>query len=383
MQLCFFGTYTVGAGYPVNRVLREGLGRAATNVFDCRAEAWGPFVHRALSPRNPLRLALLGIRLLRAWMRLRSMFRRLPDCDWTVVGYPGFLDVHLARRLDRRRPLALVSFISLYDTVVSDRARISTDSWFARLLHRLDRASFECADVVFVDTDAQGDYYADLFGLERRRFVRSFVGEQDSDYPFVPAEPRGEEPLRVLFFGTYVPLHGVDTIIKAACHLRGENGVRLRLIGTGQMYESLRAHADEQQIGAEFITDWVPPSQLAGYIADAHVCLGVFGTTAKAGRVIPYKVFDAAAVGRAIITRDSPAIRELFDDGESALLCPAGDGAALAQAILRLRDDDDLRCSLSSAAHRVYQNHGSPEAIGREAARQLQAVAATKEQSNA
>ena len=76
---------------------------------------------------------------------------------------------------------------------------------------------------------------------------------------------------------------------------------------------------------------------------EADVCLGIFGTTPKAARVIPYKVFAAMALGRPVITRDSPAIRELLVDGESALLCPAGDGQALAAALERLRTDASLR----------------------------------------
>ena len=371
MRFCFFGTYTVGAGYPVNRVLRTGLSRAGHTVDECRAEAWGPFVHRVLSPRHPLRMLGLGLRLMRAWVVLWWRFRRLPNADWIVVGYPGFLDVHLARWLARGRPVALVSFISLYDTIVADRGRVDPGSWMARLLRHVDRSAFLAADAVLVDTDEQSRYYADLFGLESWRFVRSFVGEDDADYPFHPPQTRGDCPLRVLFFGTYVPLHGIETIIDAAHELRDDEDVQLCLIGNGQMFPQLRERARCLNVQAEFITEWVAPSELVHHIEAAHVCLGVFGTTAKASRVIPYKVFDAAAVGCAIITRDSPAIRELFTDGVSALLCPAGDAPALAVAVRRLRDDDELRLSLATAAHDVYRRRACPEAVGARLAGEL------------
>ena len=209
MRFCFFGTYTVSAGYPVNRVLQTGLSRAGHEVDECQIEAWGPFVHRALSPRRPLRMLALGLRLARAWVALWWRFRQLTSPDWIVVGYPGFFDVHLARLLARGRPVALVSFISLYDTIVADRERVSSASWMARGLRHVDRSAFQAADAVLVDTEAQGRYYADLFDLEPECFVRSFVGEDDGDYPFHPPEARGSGPLRVLFFGTYVPLHGI------------------------------------------------------------------------------------------------------------------------------------------------------------------------------
>lgn len=373
MRFCFFGTYTVGAGYPVNRVLEVGLQRAGHKVDVCRAEAWGPFVHRALGTRNPLRLLLLAARLLRAWLQLIARFRKLPAApDWIIVGYPGFLDVHLARRLARGRPVALVSFISLYDTIVADRQRVSPDSLPARLLLRLDRASFLAADAVLVDTEAQGRYYAELFDVDVDRFVRSPVGEDDADFPYTPATSRGQTPLQVLFFGTYVPLHGIETIIEAAHVLRDDDDIHLRLVGNGQMYQHLRERARQLDLRTEFISHWIEPTELVRHIAASHVCLGIFGTTAKAARVIPYKVFDAAAVGRAIVTRDSPAIREMLTDGTSALLCPPGNPEALAVALRRLRDDDALRLSLSQRAHEAYSRHGRPDAVGAGLARALQ-----------
>ncbi len=372
MRFCFFGTYVVGAGYPVNRVLHAGLRRAGHTVDVCHTEAWGPFVHRALGTRNPLRLLALAFRLARAWLVLWWRFRRLATPpDWIIVGYPGFFDAHLARWLARGTPVALVSFISLYDTIVADREKVRPDSGAARLLRHVDRAAFQAADVVLVDTEIQGRYYADLFGLDVARFVRSFVGEDDVEFPYRPHAPRGTEPLRVLFFGTYVPLHGIETIIDAAHELRFEADIELCLIGNGQMFADIRQRAQVLEVTAEFITDWVAPAVLLERIEASHVCLGIFGTTAKAARVIPYKVFDAAAVGRAIVTRDSPAIREMFTDGVSALLCPAGDGPALAAVLRRLRDNEDLRLSLARAAHEAYLRQGCPEAIGRSLADML------------
>lgn len=372
MRFCLFGTYTVAAGYPVNRVLQVGLSRAGHDVDVCRVDAWGAFVHDAFRLGNPLHLLRLGWRLLRAWLGLWRRFRRFPSPDWIVVGYPGFLDVHLARFLGRGRPVALVSFISLYDTVVSDREKVAAGSWLARALYRLDRAAFRAADTVLVDTRAQGSYYAELFGVEPARFTRSYVGEDDADFVARADAPRAGGPLRVLFFGTYVPLHGVDTIVEAAHLLRADGDIHFTLIGKGQMYPDLRTHAEALGVDIEFIADWVGSEALVNHISTSHVCLGIFGTTAKAARVIPYKVFDAAAVGRAVVTRDSPAIRELFGDGASAMLCAPGDPSSLARTLRRLRDDDGLRMRVGAAGHQAYRERGCPQAVGRDLALALE-----------
>ena len=121
-----------------------------------------------------------------------------------------------------------------------------------------------------------------------------------------------------------------------------------------------------------FVETWLSAEQLADAMREADVCLGIFGTTPKAARVIPYKVFAALALGRPVITRDSPAIRELLVDEESALLCPPGDGQALAAALERLPTDAPLRERLGRNGHACYATTASGEAIGRDLVRQLE-----------
>jgi len=366
MRICFFGTYTTAEGYPVNRVLIKGLRQAGAEVFECREELWGPFLYRSLAGRALRRLAGLLLRLPLCYLRLMWRYWRAPAHEWVVVGYAGYLDVHLARFLNlfRRRRVALVSFISLYDTAVLDRQQIRRGSPRAGLLWLVDRCAFGAAHRVLADTDAVCAHYAELFRLPRERFARSYVGEDGDQFRLAPA-PAGERPLQVLFFGTYVPLHGVEFIVEAAALVSAASDMRFTLIGSGQLYPGLRAQVDQGGPGnVEFIDAWMGTAALVERIAACDVCLGIFGTTAKAARVVPYKVFDALAVGRPVVTRDSPAARELLTDGEHAMLCAPGSGQALAEALRRLERDAALRLHLAEAGHNQYLRRGSPRAIG-------------------
>jgi glycosyltransferase involved in cell wall biosynthesis len=144
--------------------------------------------------------------------------------------------------------------------------------------------------------------------------------------------------LRVLFYGSYLPLHGVETIVEAASILRGA-AVSFTLVGGGQTFEAVRARA--AGLGAEKVV-FLPPvdaERLAGLIAEADIVLGVFGTTPKARLVVPNKVFQALAVGRAVVTADTPAVRELFQPGVHLVTVPAGEPGALARAIESLGAD--------------------------------------------
>ena len=98
---------------------------------------------------------------------------------------------------------------------------------------------------------------------------------------------------------------------------------------------SSSALARERPANVELVP-WVEYERLPGELHRAGCALGIFGTSAKAARVIPNKAFQALACGTPLVTADTPAARELLVDGESALLVPPGDPEALAAALRRL-----------------------------------------------
>lgn len=374
MNFCLFGTYVKGEGYPVNSVLEKGLKEANGPVFECHETFWLDFIHTTFKRLSLRSLGRLGGRLGACYWRLAKRYRRLDEHQCVVVGYPGYLDVWLARLLNwrRRRLIVLVAFISLYDTVVGDRRQAAGHSLKGRLLRWVDRAAFGCADVVLVDTQAHGRYYAELFGLAPDKFVRSFVGQDEASFRPLPAGGRGDE-FSVLFFGTYVPLHGIDVIVEAASLLRDE-ALTVTLVGSGQLYQEVQRQVRQRGLdNMRLVNRWLDTDELVQHIAAADVCLGIFGVTPKAARVIPYKVFGALAMQKPLITRDSPAVRELLEDGRHALLCRPGCAADLAASIRRLYQDPGLAAALGRAGYERFLQRATPAAIGRDLVRNLEA----------
>ena len=141
--------------------------------------------------------------------------------------------------------------------------------------------------------------------------------------------------------------------------------VAFTLVGQGQEYEKARDLS--AALGTDGIIKWVdsiPYNHLPEEIAGASICLGIFGTSEKALSVIPNKVYQALAVGRPVITADTPATAEWFTDGENCLLVPPGDSKALAAAIRRLVADRELRNSLAQQGHKLFTGEFSPLRIG-------------------
>jgi glycosyltransferase involved in cell wall biosynthesis len=139
--------------------------------------------------------------------------------------------------------------------------------------------------------------------------------------------------LRVVFYGQFIPLHGIGTIVEAA---RNSDAARVQwvIIGSGQESARIQAMLDEKPVPNLQWIPWVEYEDLRAQIASADVCLGIFGDSDKAGRVIPNKVFQILSVGAPLITRDSPGIRELLDDDDDGVaFVPPADPAALLQAV--------------------------------------------------
>ncbi len=306
------------------------------SVWDDVRHGW------AVGPGRALRLGVAEARL---------FGRRPHGFDAFLVGYPGHLDLPAARHAARGRPVVFNPLVSLADTLVADRGRFRPDSLAARTLETIDRRAFRSANLVVADTEAHGRYFAELAGIEQVPVC--FVGAEER--LFQPAWRRPER-FTALFAGKLIPLQGVETILAAA---QLATDIAFRVIGSGQLEGLLRTAPPNVEHVA-----WVEYERLPGELQAAGCALGIFGTSGKAQRVIPNKAFQALATGTPVVTADTPAARELLADGESAMLVPAGDPEALAEAIRRLADNRDLAERIATGGRTAYEREASEAVLG-------------------
>jgi len=282
--------------------------------------------------------------------------------DLVVFLYPGHLDACLLGPIARLRriPAVLDVFISLYDTVVMDRGLRSPRSPIALATRALDVLACRSVRCVVVDTPEHADFFARFTRRARSRFAVLWVGAEESRF-IAAADPGDDGP--ILWYLTYIPLHGFDTVARAAA-LLGDDPRTFRLVGDGQ--ERAAAEALAQELGLtniEFVAP-MPEAELPAEIAKSSICLGVFGTSEKAARVVPNKVFQCAAAGRAVITAATPAVINAF--GDALVTVPVGDPEALAAAIRKLRGPE--RVATAARARATFEQHYSEAALADELA---------------
>lgn len=333
-RIVLWGSYDLGK--PRIRILRDGLLANGVAVTEIHADIWAGQEDK--SRLSAGRVLMAGLRLALAYPGLIWRYLRTADHDLVLVPYLGQFDVLVLWPFAwlRRKPVVWDMFISLYDTVVNDRRLRPSRSPVAWVLWLVEWLGTRAAARVVIDTTAHARHIARLFGLAPDRIAAVPVGAEPGTFRRQPMPPREGRPIRILFYGQMIPLHGIGTILAAALSDRG----RARdwtLIGSGQ--ESHLVAAALGQVAAKHVTwrDWVPYAGLTDEIARADICLGIFGASDKAASVVPNKVYQCLVSGRPLVTRDSPALREAFGAGHPGLeLVPPADPVALLDAIDRL-----------------------------------------------
>lgn len=202
-------------------------------------------------------------------------------------------------------------FIGLYETDVEDKGLVRKKSFKARLLKFQDRLALNMADIYLVDTELRAHAVRRLAGS--RSVVLSLpVGAPKwaHDEPDMPKQPGFD----VLYYGNYIPLHGLRDYVMAVSRIPALQRPVTKMIGSGACYNETLALVEELNLGSHFVfQDPVPESELVSHIRDAHVVLGIFGSSTKAATVIANKVWQGLACGRPVITRQSKALDEITD----------------------------------------------------------------------
>ena len=361
IRACFFGTYN--STHPANRLLVEAFAAAGCEIELCHEPLWERTRDKMASFFGPLSLARLALAYLGAARRLRRAWRRLSPPDLVVAGFNGQLDVLLIRWLARRSRLVFAPLVTLTETLVDDRRVYRPGGLRARLASALDRRTLQRADLVLVDTEAHRRWIADRV-TEHAQSATLYLG---ADRRFTPTPPRqrsAADPLRVLFYGQYVPLHGTRTIVEAMALLQPSSRIELTMIGTGPDRAAVEAIVADRGYTHVRFEEWIPFEQLPERVADCDVVLGIFGTTAKARMVIPTKVYQAAAAGRCVLTGDSAALREVFTPGEDVYAVGRGDPGAIAAALRTLRDKPEIAARIGTAAGVLIAGHLDARAQG-------------------
>lgn len=330
---------TFDTGKPRVRMLIEALRDIDKDLLVYHRSPWDGIEDKTQVKGAIAKLGILA-RWLLAYPWLIMAYLRAPAHETVIIPYPGNLDVLVLWPFARIRGARIGwdMFISLYDTAVIDRKMFARTGVAARLLYAFEWLSTRAASFILMDTREHARYIARLYGLAEERVQSVWVGVEDKTFARAPALTPSSV-IDVLFYGQFIPLHGIDTIVDAITLIEDSEdapAMRFVIVGSGQEADRIDRTIAVRGLKSIKRIEWVKYADLPDMIARSSICLGVFAKGGKAARVIPNKVFQILSVGRPLITMDSPAIREILQPGQSARLVKPGDPESLASALCAL-----------------------------------------------
>src|SRR3989339_227491 len=288
---------------------KEGTRIAYLSTYSASYTRTETFV--ALLKRNgiPVDTFIEPKRYVRFFFRLFTIRRRY---EFFIVGFRGHEILPFVRLvLGRGKHILFDAFVSAYDTLCFDRRVFRPASIVGRFLRWYDRWLCRLADTVCVDTRAHARSFRDTFGC---RNVETLYVDCNRSL-FRRQEPKKGGKTVVLWYGSCLPVQGVEKILRWAKSLESRSDFLFRFIGpVERTYRKLMTELALMNVEC---IPWVPYEDLPQIIASADICLGgPFGDCPKASRVIAGKTYQMLACCDRVIVADTEANREIFGKGE-------------------------------------------------------------------
>jgi glycosyltransferase involved in cell wall biosynthesis len=150
------------------------------------------------------------------------------------------------------------------------------------------------------------------------------------------------------FVGSLKAWHGIEVLIDTFKLIADDPRFHLLIVGDGPMAKQLHALGEELP-GRVTLVGAVPQDAVPTYLRRMDITVAPYPRLERF-YFSPLKILEYMAAGRAVIASNIGQIEELVRDGVTGLLVPPGDVAAMAQAILALAADPDLRSALGHTA---------------------------------
>ena len=200
---------------------------------------------------------------------------------------------------------------------------------------RLYRTALPSTRGVFFQNPDDGAFFAEQ-GMLPDSVARKIINGSGVDLAHFAQCPLPTGPVTFLFVGRLLRNKGLQEFVQA-CRILYEAKVPVRCLILGAL------DSNPNGITAAQLAIWVQEGfvEYLGEVQDVRPVLAKAHVLVlpSYGEGTPRSVLEAMAMGRAVVTTNSPGCRDAVQDDCNGLLVPVGDAQALAAAMTRLAQD--------------------------------------------
>ena len=241
-----------------------------------------------------------------------------------------------------RAPVSVV-VPHLFGTTAYREASLPVATYVLALESLIPRAYARCRFLVISESTRD-----DLVerGIARERIAVVHCGVDHERYRVDPGVAKATSPTLV-FVGRLRRYKGLDWVLRALPSVRSRvPGVTLEIIGDGPFAAALHRQVERSELGAVVaFLGFLPAAEKVRRLQGAWA---VLQPSPKEGWGLT--VVEAAACGTPAVATDAPGLRDSVRRDETGLLVPFADDAAMADALVRMLSDAELRARLARAA---------------------------------
>ncbi len=227
-----------------------------------------------------------------------------------------------------------------------------------RAARRAVHTLFARAAQVVVLGGAEAGWLSETLGVPRDRITVLPNGVVRPPVP--PPRPSGAT-LRLVLLGRIGARKGVPELLDAlSSETMRRRSWQATLAGDGEVAhyaERARALGLGERVS---FPGWIGRQESSDLLAGSDILV-----LPSHAENLPMSVIEALAHGVAVVTTPVGAVPDLLTDGQTALLVPPGDAAALAAALARLIDDEALRCRLAAAGRALFDDRLDIDGLAR------------------
>ena len=359
--------------FVVNEILAHEAAGLEVEIFALRPPSDTHFQDIISRVRAPVTyLSASGIKAADFWTALGGAAVSSPGL-WTALGEAGSedaRDVYQAALLAREARLKGITHLHAHFATASTTvARLAAK--FARIpytftAHAKDifhesvcpedfRRKLEDAAGVVTVSDYNLRYLRENYGPAAERMRRVYNGLDLQRFTY--KAPLHRLP-KIVAVGRLVEKKGFADLI-GACATLAASGRRFtcEIVGSGELEADLRGRIE--QSGAGGIVRLIgprPQAEVVRLVQEAAAFVAPCVLEEDGNRDgLPTALLEAMALGTPVVSTDVTGIPEVLRDGETGLLVPQRNPAALAGAISRLTGDSTLRIRLADRARRLIE----------------------------